>query len=192
MGEARCASGGGNGASMRDCTSCLVRKGSAARRRKKRGDARWARSWRCTRHEHGARGFRAAPFEAGCHRSMLAGIHCFRLVGNLFLGKGRCVWAGRSRAYGSGTLGTVAVELSSICDRIASKAAKVRLWRGLGVWWDGIGLFLDGSLAAEFRKNPTLVRVSIDSSQNAAGHRSSGVSFIALDAGPSAAAALLR
>jgi len=29
--------------------SCLVRKGSAARRREKRGDARWATSWRCTR-----------------------------------------------------------------------------------------------------------------------------------------------
>jgi len=107
------------------------------------------------------------------------------------LGKEGVFWAGRSRAYGSGTLGTVAVELSSICDRIASKAAKVRLWRGLGVWWDGIGLFLDGSLAAERSKKPDTGQ-SLDSSQNAAGHRSSGVSFIVLDAGPSAAAALLR
>ena len=46
---------------------------------------------------------------------------------------------------GPGALGTVAVELGSIVDRIAyQKAAKVRLGGALGVWWDGVGLFLDG------------------------------------------------
>ena len=45
---------------------------------------------------------------------------------------------------GPGALGTVAVELGSIVDRFAYKAANGRLCGALGVWGDGIGLFLDG------------------------------------------------
>ena len=99
--------------------SCLVRKGSAARRRGKRGDARWATSWRCAQTRVGARRFWAAPFELVWPRPKLAGIHCFRLVGNRFPRKAWCFWVVMVRAYGPGTLGIVAVELSSIVDRIA-------------------------------------------------------------------------
>ena len=56
------------------------------------------------------------PFEAGWPRPKLAGIHRFRLVGNLFLGKAECNWGGWPRAHGSDALGTVAVELSSIAE----------------------------------------------------------------------------
>ncbi len=59
------------------------------------------------------------PFELGRHRPKLAGIHCFRLVGNLFPLSVDRPWAGRTRAYGPGTLGIVEVELWSIFVRIA-------------------------------------------------------------------------
>ena len=49
------------------------------------------------------------------------------------------------RAYGLFTLGTVAVELSSIIDRMPIKELpKCACGARLGVWRDGIGLFLDG------------------------------------------------
>ena len=96
--------------------SCLVRKGSAARRREKRGDARWATSWRCAQTRVGARGCSGLPFELVWPRPKLAGIHCFRLVGNLFLREDGVSWAGGPRAGGSGALGTAAVELWSIAE----------------------------------------------------------------------------
>jgi hypothetical protein len=64
------------------------------------------------------KGASGLPFELGRHRPKLAGIHCFRLVGNLFPLSVDRPWAGRTRAYGPGTLGIVAVELWSICDRV--------------------------------------------------------------------------
>ena len=49
------------------------------------------------------------------------------------------------RAGGPGALGTVAVELSSIIDRMPIKELpKCACGARLGVWRDGIGLFLDG------------------------------------------------
>ena len=46
--------------------SCLVRKGAAARRRGKRGDARWATSWRCAQTRVGARRFWGCPLLSLC------------------------------------------------------------------------------------------------------------------------------
>ena len=67
------------------------------------------------------------------------------------------------------------MELWSVVDRIAyQKAAKVRLWGALGVWWDGIGLFLDGYVLVTTvhpaRKPEPGLRVS---SQNRAGRLNS-------------------
>ena len=60
----------------------------------------------------------------------------------------------------------------------------MRLWRALGVGWGGIGLFLDGYVAAPTlhgRKNPSLLRARVKTRQGY-GH-GERVSFIAIDAG---------
>ena len=83
----------------------------------RKGDARSVN--KLALHETQARRARvvlAAPFEVVWPRPKLAGIHCFRLVGNLFLREDGVSWAGGPRAGGSGALGTAAVELWSIAE----------------------------------------------------------------------------
>ena len=75
-----------------------------------------------------ARVFWAAPFELVWPRPKLAGIHCFRLVGNVFPLSVDRPWAGRTRAYGPGALGTVAAELWSAVDRIAYQKLPKGAW----------------------------------------------------------------
>ena len=148
-----------------------------------KGDARSVSELALHRTHASAQGwFWAAPFALGWPRPKLAGIHCFRLVGNLFPLSVDRPRAGRARARGSGTLGTVAVELWSVVDRIAyQKLPKC----ALGVWWGGIGLFLYGSVLVPTvhpaRKPEPGVKTRV-SSQNKAGLRlrRARVSFVAV------------